>query len=276
VKKYLLLVLLALPILALANSGAPPAFDALNNSMMDMATGPFGSALALTMLVMGFGIGVAKNSPAPVISAVMGMLFLHFAPAFIANMMGAPEALRANGSGRTVQVVETSPRPAPLATLASAPQTQVPVFASKAQPVVAVQAASPPVVTVAQQAKPVEQVANLTKTTKAPGTASSTKTLATTLVSHTVPVPSAVHPRVALKAPAVPTPQLTKWLGLGGGAIILSLVGLFAYMSTRRKAKAVAGYTPGSIAPAPAISAFMDPHGFKREKRVPTFGHESA
>ena len=272
-KKYLLLILLALPALAFANSGAPTGLDAVNDAMMGFLTGTFGTALALTMLVMGFGVGVATNSPVPVITAVMGALFLHLAPVFIANRFGS-EGVSTNGTHTAVQVVETSPRPAPIATLASAPQARLPESASQAQSVVAIHAASTPVVTRAQQAKPVQQVVNLKAASNTPTASTSTKTMPSTLVAHTVPVPAAVHPRVALKTPAVSTSQLTKWLGMGGAAIILSLLGLLAYMSIHRKTRAMTGFT-GLTTSAPATSAFMDPHGFKREKRVPTFGHES-
>jgi hypothetical protein len=90
-------------------------------------------------------------------------------------------------------------------------------------------------------------------------------------------VPAATTAHMTLKAPAVSSSQVTRWLGIGGAMIILTLLGLLMYLSAQRRARASTGFNPGSstVASTPA-SAFSDPHGFQREKRSPTFGHESA
>lgn len=129
-----LLALLALPTVAFANSGAPPAFDALNNSMMNMATGPLGTMLAMTMLVMGMGIAVAKNSPMPAISAMMGAGFLHWGPAFIMTIMGGAQSYPAYSSEKTVQVFAAKPQPASTALSASTSKARPPWWLHRPRP----------------------------------------------------------------------------------------------------------------------------------------------
>lgn len=51
--------------------------------------GPLGVGLSLTMLLMGAGIGVAKNSPMPALSGIAGAAFLTWGPEIIYKIMGA-------------------------------------------------------------------------------------------------------------------------------------------------------------------------------------------
>lgn len=55
--------------------------------------GALGTGLAMTMLLMGAGVGVAKNSPMPALSGVAGGAFLHWGPQIIKNMMGYSGAM---------------------------------------------------------------------------------------------------------------------------------------------------------------------------------------
>jgi conjugal transfer pilus assembly protein TraA len=51
------------------------------------ASGPLGVGLATTMLIMGGGIGVAKNSPMPALSGIAGAAFLHWGPKIIKDLI---------------------------------------------------------------------------------------------------------------------------------------------------------------------------------------------
>lgn len=314
-KFYLLLALLALPALAFANTLPPdPAFQQMFDTIMSWSTGPLGTALATTMLLMGGAIAVAKNSPMPVLTGVAGAAFLHFGPSVMMNLMGPLDNVDAPSVAKTAQVLaqaSNAPKGASAATVSTASAAhEVPASTavaataaagSSVQAAVAARsAASTPRVTVAA-AEPAMTASSLALTdaqlkkavAQAPELASvvsASKTVATNPAStdpksltshssslaHTVPVPEAIHPHAALKAPAVSSSQVTKWVGLGGAAIILTLLGLLMYMSAQRRARATGGFTPGSSTPTSTpTSVFSDPHGFKREKRSPTFGHES-
>jgi len=49
--------------------------------------GALGTGLAITMLLMGGAMGVAKNSPMPALSGVAGAAFLHWGPTIIQQLM---------------------------------------------------------------------------------------------------------------------------------------------------------------------------------------------
>jgi len=51
------------------------------------ATGPLGIGLALLMLLVGAGMGVARNSPMPALSGIAGAALLHWGPTVIINIM---------------------------------------------------------------------------------------------------------------------------------------------------------------------------------------------
>jgi conjugal transfer pilus assembly protein TraA len=293
-KFYLLLALLALPALAFAfaNTLPPdPAFQQMFDTIMSWSTGPLGTGLATTMLLMGGAMAVAKNTPMPALTGVMGAAFLHFGPSIIMNIMGPLDNVYAPSTAKTAQVLaqaSNAPKGASAAIVTTASAAVAALSASAPQVTVAsaesAKTASSLALTDAQLKKAVAQAPELASVVSASKTvavnpASTDSTSLTghsSSLAHTVPVPEAVHPHAALKAPAVSSSQVTKWVGLGGAAIILTLLGLLMYMSAQRRARATGGFTPGSSTPTSTpTSVFSDPHGFQREKRSPTFGHES-
>lgn len=81
---------LAVSSIALANNGVDSgdAFYSFYSTIDGWISGALGTGLALTMLLMGGGIGVAKNSPMPALTGVAGAAFLHWGPQIIKNLMG--------------------------------------------------------------------------------------------------------------------------------------------------------------------------------------------
>jgi conjugal transfer pilus assembly protein TraA len=77
----------ASPAMAAATNTADP-FYTFSNTVQAWVAGPLGVGLAVTMLLIGAGIGVAKNSPMPALSGVAGAAFLHWGPTVITTMMG--------------------------------------------------------------------------------------------------------------------------------------------------------------------------------------------
>jgi conjugal transfer pilus assembly protein TraA len=282
VKKILLLIsMLALPALAFAVSGTPgdpqAAFAEINKNLFDWMTGPLGTGLATTMLVMGGAIGVAKNSPMPALTGVAGAAFLHFAPAIIMNMAvpqgGAQEAPNA-APVVVASAPQTASAPATSAVAAlAASQAQnahVAVAASAPVPVASTASAvseapkylaEKPVASSAVVGQPATPAAVVTQVASQPVTGHASA------LAHTVPVPVAVEPTHHVSTKAVSSSDLTRWLGLAGSAVILSLLGLLAYLSSRRKSKDT-GFTPSAT--SGAGSAFTDPHGFRRDKNPST------
>lgn len=63
------------------------AFYTFYETVAGWAGGPLGVGLATTMLIMGGGIGVAKNSPMPALSGIAGAAFLHWGPAIIKDLI---------------------------------------------------------------------------------------------------------------------------------------------------------------------------------------------
>lgn len=63
------------------------AFYSFYQTVDKWVGGALGVGLAMTMLLMGGGIGVAKNSPMPALSGIGGAAFLHWGPDIIKNMM---------------------------------------------------------------------------------------------------------------------------------------------------------------------------------------------
>ncbi len=76
----------SVPAMAANNSSDP--FYTFSNTVQDWASGPLGVGLAVSMLLIGAGIGVAKNSPMPALSGVAGAAFLHWGPQIILTIMG--------------------------------------------------------------------------------------------------------------------------------------------------------------------------------------------
>lgn len=73
---------------ALAATNTSDPFYTFTQTVQNWANGPLGVGLATSMLLIGAGIGVAKNSPMPALSGVAGAAFLHWGPGVIATMMG--------------------------------------------------------------------------------------------------------------------------------------------------------------------------------------------
>lgn len=70
--------------------GAVPA-DAFNSfaaTVMSWANGSLGTGLAITMLLVGTGMGIARNSPMPALSGVAGAAFLNWGPKIILSLTG--------------------------------------------------------------------------------------------------------------------------------------------------------------------------------------------
>lgn len=57
------------------------------NTVTNWTQGALGTGLAITMLLFGGALGVAKNSPTPALSGVAGAAFLHWGPTIIQQMM---------------------------------------------------------------------------------------------------------------------------------------------------------------------------------------------
>lgn len=199
-KKFsLLLALLGLPVLAFANSG-PPDASALQltlETLQSWCSGALGTGLAVTMMLMGGAVGVARCSPMPTLTGVAGAAFINWGPAIILHLAGVP-----------------IPQPA------------------AAQRVATVQS------TKAAQVAPVAQQA---------------------LAKH-------VAPSAAVAAESThswfASSERTKWLGLGGAGVVLSLLGLLFFLSTRRK-PTTNGFNAATSAKSTS-PAFADPHGFHK------------
>jgi conjugal transfer pilus assembly protein TraA len=278
VKKILLFIsMLALPALAFAVSGnsADPqaAFAEINKNLFDWMTGPLGTGLATTMLVMGGAIGVAKNSPMPALTGVAGAAFLHFAPAIILNIAGPQGGVQEASNAAPIVVASatqaaSAPGTSAVAALAASQAHNAHVAAAAAAPVPVASTASAmssapkylaekPAASSTVASQPDTPAAVVTQVASQPVTGHASA------LAHTVPVPAAVEPAHHVSTKAVSSSDLTRWLGIAGSAVILSLLGLLAYLSSRRKSKDT-GFTPGTT--AGAGSAFTDPHGFKRDR----------
>ncbi|MBK3779943.1 hypothetical protein G3A43_06720 [Paraburkholderia aspalathi] len=62
------------------------AFDNFRDTVLTWAQGSLGTGLAVTMMLMGAGMGVARNSPMPALSGVAGAAFLNWGPGIIESM----------------------------------------------------------------------------------------------------------------------------------------------------------------------------------------------
>ncbi|GBG14407.1 DNA polymerase V subunit UmuC [Novimethylophilus kurashikiensis] len=63
-----------------------PTFQNFRDTVVGWAKGPLGTGLAITMMLMGAGMGVAKNSPMPALSGVAGAAFLNWGPGIITQL----------------------------------------------------------------------------------------------------------------------------------------------------------------------------------------------
>ncbi len=74
------------PVFAGTISSTDP-FYTFYSTVTNWTQGALGTGLAITMLLMGGAMGVAKNSPMPALSGVAGAAFLHWGPSIIQQMM---------------------------------------------------------------------------------------------------------------------------------------------------------------------------------------------
>lgn len=63
------------------------AFTEFMDTVIGWATGPLGVGLAVTMLLIGAGMGVARNSPLPALSGIAAAAILHWGPTIITEIM---------------------------------------------------------------------------------------------------------------------------------------------------------------------------------------------
>ena len=61
-------------------------FQTFRDTVVTWAKGPLGTGLAVTMMLMGAGMGVAKNSPMPALSGIAGAAFLNWGPGIIMSL----------------------------------------------------------------------------------------------------------------------------------------------------------------------------------------------
>lgn len=80
--------LLASPAVFAGQFSSDDAFSSYYTTINDWVNGALGTGLAITMLLMGGAIGVAKNSPMPALTGVAGAAFLHWGPSIITSIMG--------------------------------------------------------------------------------------------------------------------------------------------------------------------------------------------
>ncbi|KVP16782.1 TraA family conjugative transfer protein [Burkholderia ubonensis] len=69
-----------------ANNSGDATFKDFRDTVMKWAQGPLGTGLAITMMLMGAGMGVARNSPMPALSGIAGAAFLNWGPGIIKQL----------------------------------------------------------------------------------------------------------------------------------------------------------------------------------------------
>lgn len=65
---------------------ANDAFDSFRDTVVTWAQGPLGTGLAVTMMIIGAGTGIARNSPMPALSGIAGAAFLNWGPGIIEKL----------------------------------------------------------------------------------------------------------------------------------------------------------------------------------------------
>jgi conjugal transfer pilus assembly protein TraA len=81
--------LVASPVFAGEAVNSTDAFYSFYDTVGTWTGGALGTGLAITMLLMGGAMGVAKNSPMPALSGVAGAAFLHWGPVIIKQIMSS-------------------------------------------------------------------------------------------------------------------------------------------------------------------------------------------
>lgn len=69
-----------------ANASNDNTFKSFRDTVLSWAQGPLGTGLAITMMLMGASMGVAKNSPMPALSGIAGAAFLNWGPGIIKTL----------------------------------------------------------------------------------------------------------------------------------------------------------------------------------------------
>lgn len=69
-----------------ANTSTDATFKDFRDTVLNWAQGPLGTGLAITMMLMGAGMGVARNSPMPALSGIAGAAFLNWGPGIIKSL----------------------------------------------------------------------------------------------------------------------------------------------------------------------------------------------
>lgn len=69
-----------------ANQSGDATFKSFRDTVMNWAQGPLGTGLSITMMLMGAGMGVARNSPMPALSGIAGAAFLNWGPGIITTL----------------------------------------------------------------------------------------------------------------------------------------------------------------------------------------------
>jgi len=82
----------SIAVLGLGASGAAMAstdntFDNFRDTVVGWAEGSLGTGLAITMMIIGAGMGIARNSPMPALSGIAGAAFLNWGPDIITRML---------------------------------------------------------------------------------------------------------------------------------------------------------------------------------------------
>jgi conjugal transfer pilus assembly protein TraA len=81
-------ITLATPLAAYAGTiDSNDPFYSFYTTISHWTQGALGVGLAMTMLLMGGAIGVARNSPMPALTGVAGAAFLHWGPQIIQQLM---------------------------------------------------------------------------------------------------------------------------------------------------------------------------------------------
>lgn len=78
--------LVASGVASAANTADP--FNDFSVMVTNWAQGPLGTGLSVTMMLMGAGMGVARNSPMPALSGIAGAAFLNWGPGIIQSLTG--------------------------------------------------------------------------------------------------------------------------------------------------------------------------------------------
>jgi len=71
---------------AMAANSTDTTFKNFKDTVMSWAQGPLGTGLSITMMLMGAGMGVARNSPMPALSGIAGAAFLNWGPGIITKL----------------------------------------------------------------------------------------------------------------------------------------------------------------------------------------------